>query len=268
MDVENQAHTALRMFMTPRRLPPRDWEAALLQQGTPRTFANGLVASLFGAGPGVLLVHGWEGQGMNLGQFVAPLVASGYQAIALDGPAHGASPGEMSHPMSFAQGILGVGQEVGPLAGVIAHSMGGAGTALALQRGLAVQRVVLISSPSSITGVLQRFAHLAQLSAPVADRFYQLVEEHVGLPADEVDIAHIGAGFSTPALIIHDTADREIPFADAQAIAATWPASSLYATKGLGHRRILTDPGVITAATGFLTCATQTAPASDHMASS
>src|SRR6478672_7473873 len=139
-DIETQARAALELFMTPRRLAPREWEAALLRRGTPLTFGNGLVARSFGAGPRVLLVHGWEGRGMNLGMFIAPLNAAGYQVIALDGPAHGKSPGEQTNPVDFAHGLLGAGQELGPLAGVIAHSMGAASTALALRQGLDAER--------------------------------------------------------------------------------------------------------------------------------
>ena len=64
--------------MTPRRLAPREWEAALLRQGARLTLANGLLARSYGAGPRVLLVHGWESRGMNLGMFIAPLTAAGY----------------------------------------------------------------------------------------------------------------------------------------------------------------------------------------------
>ena len=144
-DIEDQARAALELFMTPRRLAPRDWEAALLRQGAPLTFTNGLIARSYGAGPRVLLVHGWEGRGMNLGMFIAPLTAAGYQVIALDGPAHGESPGEQTNPVDFAHGLHNVGKELGPLAGVIAHSMGAASTALALRQGLVAERVVLIA---------------------------------------------------------------------------------------------------------------------------
>ena len=251
--VETQARAALKLFMTPRRLAPRDWEAALAQEGSPLTLANGLVARSYGDGPRVLLLHGWEGRGMNLGRFIAPLVASGYQAIALDGPAHGASPGEMTNPVDFARSLLVVGKEIGPLAGVIGHSMGAASTALALQQGLVAQRVVLIAGPSSISGVLQRFARMARLPDPVAERFYQLAAEYVGIPSDSLEIAQVAAHLTTPALIVHDSADSNVPFADAEAIAASWPASRLYVTEGLGHQRILRDPGVIAMAVSFIT---------------
>jgi len=35
----------------------------------------------WGSGPSVLLVHGWNGRGMQLGRFVDPLLAAGYQVI-------------------------------------------------------------------------------------------------------------------------------------------------------------------------------------------
>lgn len=253
MDVASQAQAALQLFMTPRRLPPRDWESGLQRQGKPLTFANGLAATVFGEGPRVLLAHGWEGRGMNLGKFIAPLTASGYQAIALDGPAHGASPGEQTNPVNYARAMVAVGHELGPLAGVIAHSMGAASTALALQQGLDAAKAVLIAGPSSISGVLERFAQLTRLPEPVAERFYQLVADYVGIPADELEIARVAADLRTPALIIHDAGDTEVPFADGLAVATNWPASRFFVTKGLGHRRILLDSGVIAMSVSFIT---------------
>ena len=115
------------------------------------------------------------------------------------------------------------------------------------------ERVVLIAGPSSLAGVLRRFAQVARLPEPVAERFYALVGERVGMSAEALDIAHVGATLTTPALIIHDPADADVPFADAEAIAASWPDARLYVTEGLGHRRILRDRDVIAMATSFIT---------------
>ncbi|MBA3825395.1 MAG: HAD-IB family phosphatase, partial [Ktedonobacterales bacterium] len=65
-DVEAQAQETLRQFVTPRRVPLRPKEAAILAGSTPLTFANGLVGAAWGTGPTMLLVHGWEGRGTNL----------------------------------------------------------------------------------------------------------------------------------------------------------------------------------------------------------
>jgi pimeloyl-ACP methyl ester carboxylesterase len=55
-----------------------------------------------------------------------------------------------------------------------------------------------------------------------------------------------------PALLMHDRADPEVPFAHSEAITAAWPGSHLVPLEGLGHRKLLRDPAVIEAAVAFL----------------
>jgi hypothetical protein len=43
------------------------------------------------AAKAVLLVHGWGGRGVQMGSFVAPLLASGYRVVWFDQPGHGDS---------------------------------------------------------------------------------------------------------------------------------------------------------------------------------
>jgi pimeloyl-ACP methyl ester carboxylesterase len=57
---------------------------------------------------------------------------------------------------------------------------------------------------------------------------------------------------SMPALVIHDDMDTDIPWKDARAVADAWPGAEFMLTHGLGHRRILRDPAVITAITEFI----------------
>jgi pimeloyl-ACP methyl ester carboxylesterase len=57
---------------------------------------------------------------------------------------------------------------------------------------------------------------------------------------------------SIPALIIHDDRDRDIPWEDGMAVADAWPGAKFKLTHGLGHRRILRDAAVISAATEFI----------------
>nr|MBA3827008.1 alpha/beta hydrolase [Ktedonobacterales bacterium] len=173
--------------------------------------------------------------------------------VALDGPAHGASPGATTDPLDFAVHLAEVGRELGPLAGIIGHSMGGASTILAIQRGLQVERVVLISAPSSLFGVVERFAQIMQLPAPVAARYFDLMNERVGVDRSAMDVATVIQGITLPGLIFHDPEDAEVPFTDAQAIVAAWPTAQLRVVTGRGHRRILLAPEVVSEATAFLT---------------
>jgi len=247
------ARRAARLFFTPRRLPRPARERELLAAGAPLRLRSGLAAVAWGDGPTVLLVHGWEGRGTQLGAFVAPLVRAGYRVVAMDGPSHGDSPdGDATIP-GFARAILSVGEEVGPLAGVIAHSFGVPTTIVALTYGLAADRVVLIAGPGSLVGVLRSFADLIGLAPSTFPHFQRQIEERAGVPVTELEIASLGPRMRVPALVIHDPADREVPFDGALAIAAHWPGARLYRAEGRGHRRILLADEVIAEALAFLT---------------
>jgi HAD superfamily hydrolase (TIGR01490 family) len=251
-DVEQAAQAALLAFVTPRRTELRSRESEILQTGFPMVFRNGLVGTRWGAGPTVLLVHGWEGRGTSLMAFIQPLVERGFQVVALDGPGHGDSPGETTDPMDFALHLTQVGQDLGPLAGIVAHSMGAASTALAIRQGLPVEKVVLLAGPSSLFGVLERYVQFTGVPEPVAQRFYALMAERVGAQRDAMTVAEVCRDFTVPALIFHDPQDAEVPFSDALEVAAAWPGARLRVVTGSGHRRILFAPDVVKEAVDFL----------------
>jgi pimeloyl-ACP methyl ester carboxylesterase len=54
-----------------------------------------------------------------------------------------------------------------------------------------------------------------------------------------------------PVLVVHDTDDREVPYDDGRRLAEVFGAS-LLTTNGLGHRRILFAPDVVTAVVEFI----------------
>lgn len=249
---EESAALAARLFLTPRRHQRPAREVELLRDGTPLRLAGEVSAVAWGVGPPVLLTHGWEGRGAQLGAFVAPLVAAGRRPIAFDGPAHGDAPGEETNPLHFARALLAVGEELGPLDGVVAHSFSVPATALALDRGLAARRVVLIAGPASIPRVMERWAALVGLPPAIVPRFRERVAERVGLPADDLDIARTAARLRAPALIVHDPADEEVPYADGLVLAASWPGARLLTVHGVGHRRVLRDEATVRETVAFL----------------
>jgi HAD superfamily phosphoserine phosphatase-like hydrolase len=251
-DLEQAAEAALVRFVTPRHTELRPREVEVLQTGFPLVFGNRLVGTRWGAGPTVLLVHGWEGRRTSLMAFIQPLVDRGFQVVALDGPGHGESPGATTDPMDFALHLTQVGYELGPLAGIVAHSMGAASTALSIRRGLQVEKVVLLAGPSSLFGVLQRYVQLTGLPEPVSQRFYALMAERVGAAEEAMTVAEVCRDFTVPALIFHDPEDAEVPFSDAREVAAAWPGARLRVVTGSGHRRILFAPEVVEEAVDFL----------------
>ena len=210
-----------------------------------------LAAWEWGAGPTVLLVHGWNGQAAQMSPFVAPLVASGHYVLAFDQPAHGLSTGANANLLDLAQAVAAVGRKVGPVHAVIAHSLGATATALAIARGLRVARAVLLAPPAEPRHFMRAFAARLGLPPAQTNGMIEELRRQVG-DLDRLDLVKLAPALRTRPLVIHDPSDREVPFAHGQAIAAAWPGARLEVVRGLGHRRLLSDRRVIEQAVEFV----------------
>ncbi|UTW07359.1 alpha/beta hydrolase [Pseudomonas benzenivorans] len=232
-----------RAFMTPRNLPPRDWELPLLAQAERITLRFGLSALRWGKGPAVLLMHGWEGRPTQFAELIKALVQAGYSVFALDAPAHGRSPGREANVVLFARAMLEAASELPPLKAVIGHSMGGASALLATQLGLQAEAVVTIAAPGRILTMLRGFAQYMGLSAKAGAHFVRLVEEKAGMPAKQIDVAQYQ--LNMPGLIVHAVDDPKVPYSEAEAIHHAWFDSQLLRLEQGGHQRLLADPRLI-----------------------
>ncbi|MGE5638516.1 MAG: alpha/beta fold hydrolase [Clostridia bacterium] len=206
--------------------------------------------------PAVLLAHGWGGHAAQLRGFVFRLLSDGYRVVAFDQPAHGLSEGRLTSLVDFADVLTAVAERHGPIAGVVAHSLGAAATAFALSRGFTTRRVVLISPPSDVAGYSRRFARWHWMPEPVRRSMQAAIEERYGVRWEELEVERVAARMAArgaaPALVIHDREDRVIPWRQGLRVARAWPGARLLATAGLGHGRILRDDGVIQAAADFI----------------
>ncbi|HXV93792.1 MAG TPA: alpha/beta fold hydrolase [Pseudonocardia sp.] len=210
-------------------------------------------------GPAVLLVHGWGGRGDQFGALVAPLVAAGHRVLAFDAPGHGGSaPGRWGPRQAtipeFTAAIEAVVAEHGRPHAVVAHSLGAAAVGLALRGGLRPDALVLVSPLADAWRYLDGFAAVVGFGPRVRARVERRIVARVGLPWGAFDLRTVPRSAPVPPLlVVHDRRDREVAFRDGEEIAAAWPAAELIPTAGLGHRRILREPGVVDAIAGFVT---------------
>lgn len=240
---EHIAGKMRRAFMTPRNLPPREWELPLLARAERITLRFGLSALRWGQGPTVLLMHGWEGRPTQFAHLIDTLVQSGYTAVALEGPAHGHSPGNQAHVALFARAILEAAAELPPLHAVIGHSMGGSSVMLALQWGLRADVAVSVAAPAQLLGVLRRFAKHLGMPARARAAFVRQIERDVGIPITHLDVSSYQ--LEIPALIVHAEDDNLVPASEARAIHQAWFDSRLLLLPEGGHQRVLSDPQLI-----------------------
>jgi pimeloyl-ACP methyl ester carboxylesterase len=210
--------------------------------------------------PAVLLAHGWGGRATQMRRFVPALVAAGYRVVAYDQPAHGLSEGRLTGLPDFADALAEVARHHGSVRAVIAHSLGGPAAAIALARGLALERVVLISPPSDLVGYSRRFARWFAIPERVRRAMQVAIEERFGVRWAELELARVAPRLRAEALVIHDRGDAMVPWRHGAAVAQRWPGARLLSTSGLGHRRILEDDAVARAAADFIAGRAAVAP--------
>jgi pimeloyl-ACP methyl ester carboxylesterase len=244
---------AERTFGTPPRLQAR--ASPVLASGHRFYLDAGgerLAVWSWGDGPTAMLLHGWAGRSEQLASFVPPLLAAGFSVVAPDAPGHGASTGRGSSIVAFADALEAVAARVGPVHAFVGHSGGAAAGALAIHRGVPVQRAVFLAPVASLADVVTRFAWQLHIPPWIADPMRSRFERRLGVPMSALEVPAIARGARTPLLAFHDPEDREVPWHDAAAIAQAWPGARLIDVPRAGHHRILRDPDVIAQAVSFL----------------
>jgi serine aminopeptidase S33 family len=256
------ARLAVRMWITLPSAGPGSARATLAGPGERATVRMGrtrIVTESWGDGPVVYLLHGWGGYRGQLGAFVGPLTGAGFRVVAVDAPGHGESgpgrygPGRGMLP-EFSAALRSAVGYYGPGCGVIAHSMGASATAVAALDGLDVQRLVLIAPVTDPVTAIGIWTRMAGVGARIRDRMPRRIERRARISLGEFDVVARAAECEDlpSALVIHDAADKEVPFGLGARVAGAWPDARFQGTHGLGHRRILRDPEVIHSAVAFL----------------
>ncbi|TJY59470.1 alpha/beta fold hydrolase [Sinimarinibacterium sp. CAU 1509] len=209
--------------------------------------------------PWVLLMHGWEGRSADMSAFVAPLTAAGMRAVALDAPAHGASPGTQTDVHDMARAIAACTARLGAPVAIIAHSLGAAASAVYLSehlgadpRGL-TESLVLLAPGGDLGDEVSRVAAMLGLPPPATAALRRRLERHYQRPLADCSTRAALRRLRLRGLVVHDRDDRIVAHADGVTACAALAGARLLTTQGLGHRRILRDPQVVTEVVAFCT---------------
>lgn len=258
---------AAALFLTPRRrtaqrpdlrramnaVAPFHADEVAQSDLTLRVGSTELALTRWGRGPRILLVHGWSGAATDMATIGAALVRAGYEVLLPDLPAHGRSAGRTTSLVEWMWAIRAIVREFGGVEGIVAHSFGGAASALAMgELGVPARAVVLLAPAASPWHYVARFTQAVGLPQSRVDAIAAQIGRRVGRSPATLDPPRAAARIQAPALILHDPEDRDVPWAHGEAFAAHWPGARLEACPGTGHRRILRDAAVLAHVTGFL----------------
>lgn len=246
-------------FFSPSRYEEKSADRAVIDRGQSYRipFEHGqLAATVWGAGPAVLLMHGWGGARAQMTGFVDPLLAAGYRVVAYDQPAHGESSGETTNLLEIAPTMDLIAQREGPFHAILAHSFGTLITSYALvERNFPPPaRLVYFGAFNRLLDSLQRFQVLAKIPDEVMEGLGAMIYENFGRGVlDSITNESLAPQIEIPALMFHDRADNVTPVEDSRAVARVWKQARLIETEGFGHRGALQSKEIHEQVIRFLT---------------
>lgn len=199
----------------------------------------------------VLLIHGWNCHALSFVALTQSLLEQGFEVVAFDGPAHGASSGERTNLIEFARSAQAVIEAIGGVHTLIGHSLGAmtlaymmSGHSLFPQDGN-LQRLVMIGTPESLSDLVDNFVRAMKIPAPILAGMNIEFKRLFGRSIQWYSTSDFVHKINIPILLIHDFEDQETPLIGAKKIAAAAPNAKLIVTENLGHHLIMRSPKVI-----------------------
>ena len=194
-----------------------------------------------------MVVHGWESSVARLELLLYTLIARHFRVVAFDLPAHGHSSAEDTDIVRITNIIMTLAESSGPFVAGIGHSFGGACLVNAVRRKLDVARLVLVSTPSSLAGMVDKYCRALRIWRPTKARLVRAIAKRLASQEleREFDFRVMLQSSSAPTLVIHDRQDQVIPFSEGEELSRVRADIVLLATENLGHSNIIRDAQTI-----------------------
>lgn len=207
--------------------------------------------------PRYLVVHGWGSSAAYISALPAGLAETGAEVIVLDFPGHGLSSGRSLNMRQAVDAVVEAERRFGRFDAAIGHSFGGAALMLAaggVMKGAGAihpSKLVVIGAPSHIHWLFDEFSRMIGLTPRVKALLIRRAEQVAGASLDDFDTVAVAARRDTPLLVVHAKEDKEVAADHARRFDGLATAR-LHWANGLGHRRIVSDRGVIETIVSFL----------------
>ena len=178
--------------------------------------------------------------------------------ISHDAPSHGSSDRGahvgQSHAVEMGRALDAVAAVYGPAHAVVAHSMGGLATGLALRYGwLGTERLALVAPMVRIGDHLPVLEHGLGFGPRTRKHLKRRAYRRVGLAVEDVDFVRLADDIERPELlVIQEREDRWARYASDLQLVEHWEGAQLTTTQGLGHQRILRDDAVARQVVAFV----------------
>lgn len=253
------ARLAARIFVTPlaRRISAED--AAFLASAAPRKLATPhgqlQLYEWSGAGPAVLVVHGWISYAGRLSVVIEALRARGLRVVAFDAPAHGRSSGRKADLHSFREALAAVSRDCGDTGAILAHSVGALSAASWLadsREATTLRAAVLVGMPRDVAYVFDSYTIALGLRADVIERVRAQFSARYGDYPEDYSAQLLARRIHIPVLLVHGGADEVIPAEHAAQIGVSLRDGQVQLIPGLLHSEPLRDPATVALMADFI----------------
>jgi len=249
---------AVGLASLPRRLALKTEDRRVLEAATPFEFGAGprRLAWRWGAGPAVVLAHGWGGCGGQMVRLAEAVAGAGFEAVVFDGQGHGRSAGRRIGFRRLTEDLIELDEALaGDVAAWVCHSAAGLCLAVARMRaGLHARRMVFLATPRGPYIPIKELVRHLNPGTGVLERCREYYAGEFGMQWEEMDqcAAFVNRG-NSELLLIQDCDDPRIEPGDAERIASVWgQRAAVVHTVGLGHLKVLWSEEVARKVVEFL----------------
>jgi len=200
----------------------------------------------WGAGPVILLVHGWGGRALQMDGFVTALVNKGFKVVAFDQKGHGESSTNFSSYPEFVRGTaLVAAHYADSLYGVVAHSIGSNSMFKVSEDFGRKLKIAMVAPMEDFLGVLEKRRMKMGIYEKLFAHLIGKVEAECELRLADLSVLNYQKISRHDVLLVHDKFDRVNKVTGSQEIHRNLQGSSLMLTEMLGHSRILNNQAVV-----------------------
>lgn len=191
----------------------------------------------------VVLAHGWQSHAGDMLAWAAPIVRAGYHVIVYDTLGHGESdPSEYTSIRHFLEDLRAViafvqrFPDTHPGIVLMGHSMGGAAALLAAIDTPGVRAVIAAAAPTDPLEITREWIDARGLPGPLLVALMRPFWVPI-VKASYPDLQPIRkiTSIAVPILLIHGTADRQVPVHHAHRLAEANPKARIEVLEGADH---------------------------------
>ncbi len=204
----------------------------------------------------VFLVHGWDSNAGSLSKFAFELAERNYRVVSFDLPGHAKSNSDRTNLYECKEAFSSLLEFIDPQEPftVISHSFGSAMTTYTISKlNYKIDKFVFLTTPNSFLEVFTNFKNFVGITDKAFGYMIKNAEEIVNDKIDSVNVSERLKNISfTKLLLVHDKADKIIPFKNSEDVYKANKNSDLKIYDKIGHYRMLWNDDVLEDTLSFI----------------